>query len=53
MYYTAILCHKLLLLVLVRLKILIVRSIAIKFFNRSAALIISALHYRTHQKTQQ
>ena len=38
-YYIAILCHKLVLLVLVRLKILIMRLIAIKIFNRSAALV--------------
>ena len=36
-YYTAILCHKLVLLVLVRL-------IAIKIFNRSAALMIIAVN---------
>ena len=41
-YYTAILCHKLVLLLLVRLIVIknfIARLIAIKIFNRSAALI--------------
>ena len=44
MYYTVILCHKLVFLVLVRLitiavKILIARLITIKIFNRTAALV--------------
>ena len=48
MHYTVILCHKLVFLVLVqlivsRLKILIVRSIAIKIFNQIAALKIVVL----------
>jgi len=43
-YYTVILCHKLVFLVLVRLiAILIARLIAIKMFSRIAALLVSLL----------
>jgi len=45
MYYTATLCNKLVLLVLVRLKIVIARLITIKIFNRSAALVFILQHF--------